>query len=82
MNYLANAGLYFVKAKVLKMIPKNKKFDINELINKIKKRKMKIGVFPVGSDAWHDIGNWKSYNETLKFFDTKEEAITLTTEKS
>lgn len=70
-NYLANAGLYLIKSKILKLIPQNKKFDINELINKIKKKKMKVGVFPVDSDAWYDIGNWEAYNETLKFFTPK-----------
>jgi len=81
LNYLANVGLYFVKSKVLKIIPKDKKFDVNELINKMKKRKMKVGVFPVGNDAWHDIGNWTSYNETLKLFDIKQDELNQPVEK-
>ena len=41
-NYLVNTGFYIIKDKVLKLMPSNKKIDFNELINLVKKKKLKI----------------------------------------
>ena len=42
---LINTGLYVFKSSVLNLIPKNTKFDINDLIEKAKKEK-KLVFFP------------------------------------
>ena len=60
-NFLANTGLYIINPKILKLIPKNKKFDMTDLIKKANLIKKKIGVFPVGEDSWMDIGQWNEY---------------------
>ena len=44
-RYLVNTGLYALSPKILSLIPKNKKCDFNDLINTIKKTKLKIGFF-------------------------------------
>jgi len=31
------------------------------LIEKVRKRKGKIGVFPVSEKSWKDIGSWEEY---------------------
>ena len=55
-RYLVSTGLYVLKPNILKLIPKNSKYDFNELINSAKKRK-KIGLFPIEDESWKDIGN-------------------------
>ena len=65
-NFLANTGLYLINKKVLKLIPKNKNYDMNHLITNVRKKKGKIGVFPVDEKSWFDIGQWKEYHKTLK----------------
>ena len=64
-NFLVNTGLYLVEPKVLDLIPANKKFDMIELINKIKKKRMKVGIFPVTENSWKDIGNWTEYTKNV-----------------
>lgn len=56
-----NSGMYILEPHLLKEIPVNTFFHITELIEKIKKRKGKIGVFPINSGAWTDIGTWDDY---------------------
>ena len=40
-----------------------KKIDMIELINKIKKKGMRVGVFPVTENSWKDIGQWPEYRK-------------------
>lgn len=63
---LINTGLYVFKSSILNLIPKNTKFDINDLINKAKKKKKKIGLFPISDDSWIDIGQWNEYKLAAK----------------
>ena len=60
-NFLVNTGLYIINPEILKLIPKNKKFDMTDLIKKAKSSKKKIGVYPVDEDSWIDIGQWNEY---------------------
>jgi NDP-sugar pyrophosphorylase family protein len=69
-TFLVNAGVYILEPQLLAEIPKDEFFHITDLIEKIKERKGRIGVFPVNEAAWMDIGQWKNYQETLKRFDS------------
>ena len=65
-NFLANTGLYVLNPAVLKLIPKNKYFHMTDLIKKAKKEKLKIGVYPIESKKWIDVGQWAEYKKTLE----------------
>ena len=56
INYLANIGLYLLKPEVIKLIPKNKPFEMDSLIKKVKKNSGRVGVFPINEESWKDIG--------------------------
>ncbi len=55
-NYMANTGLYLVNSKVFKLINKNENLSFVDLINRAVSKKMSIGVFPIPSNAWIDLG--------------------------
>jgi len=65
-NFLVNTGLYVLNPDVLELIPDNKLFHITHLIDKIKKNKGTIGVYPVSENAWIDVGQWAEYRKALK----------------
>ena len=65
-DYLVNTGLYVLEPKLFDLIPKNKPFDMSDLINELNKKKMKIGVFPVSEKSWIDVGQWKDFSEAIK----------------
>ncbi len=56
-----NSGMYILEPHLLKEIPENKIFHITKLIENIKKRGGKVGVFPVSENSWKDIGEWSAY---------------------
>ena len=63
INFLANTGFYVFNKSSLNQVPKNKDFDMNFLIEKMIKKKKKIGVYPVDENDWQDFGNWQDFNK-------------------
>lgn len=61
LTFKINAGLYILEPHLLNEIPKNDFFHITDLIQKIKNRNGKVGVFPVSEKSWRDIGEWDEY---------------------
>ena len=60
-----NIGLYFIKSSSINFIPSGKKFDITDLIKILKKNNKEIGLYPVASDSWSDIGQYSTYKKAL-----------------
>jgi len=54
-SYQFNAGIYLISKDVIDCIPANEFFDIIDLIQLLKKKKMKIMSYPI-LDYWIDIG--------------------------
>jgi dTDP-glucose pyrophosphorylase len=65
-DLLINTGLYVISKKVLSLIPKGRKFDFNELADRLRSRKMRVAVFPVPEKAWVDVGEWAEYQKAVK----------------
>ena len=66
LNYFVNAGLYLINPKVLKLIPQNKYFDMNNLIKKAIEKKYKVTAYPIAQKHWIDIGQLAEYKKHLK----------------
>jgi dTDP-glucose pyrophosphorylase/CBS domain-containing protein len=63
-DYLANIGLYIINKKALNIIPTNKKFDMDELIYLMLKKKNKISTFPISDNQWIDVGQAESLKQS------------------
>jgi dTDP-glucose pyrophosphorylase len=61
ITFKINSGLYILEPHLLLEIPENTFFHITQLIDKVRKRKGNIGVFPVSEKSWKDIGDWNLY---------------------
>lgn len=66
LTFMINTGMYILEPHLLNEIPENTFFHITDLIEKVKERRGRVGVFPVSEGAWMDIGEWKEYNKTMK----------------
>ena len=62
-NFLVNTGLYILNPYVLDLIPNSKTFHITDLIEKVKNRGQKVGVYPIDDDSWVDVGEWAEYQK-------------------
>jgi len=68
-NHLINVGIYLINSDIIKYIPRNKEFNATDLINLVKTKNKRIGIFPVSEDCWSDLGQWNQYNSFLKNYD-------------
>lgn len=67
MIFKINTGFYILEPSVLNEIPKGQFFHITDLIDKIQKKKRRVGVYPVSEGSWIDIGNWDDYLKSFKY---------------
>ncbi|MCF8337112.1 MAG: nucleotidyltransferase family protein [Bacteroidales bacterium] len=61
LTFKINSGMYILQPHLLNAIPEDKFYNITDLINKVIKRKGRVGVFPVSEGSWKDIGTWNEY---------------------
>lgn len=64
-NFSINGGFYILKKELVNKIPKNKRFDLDNLINLCLKNNLKIGVYEIPEKEWNDIGEWDEYKKTI-----------------
>lgn len=65
-SFLVNTGMYVVRRDRLNLIPEDTRCDMTEFIEEIKKAGGRIGVFPVGENAWIDTGEWAEYRKAIE----------------
>jgi len=64
-DFLINTGLYILNPEVLGLIPEKRLYHITHLIEDVKNRGKKVGVFPIDDDAWIDVGQWADYKKAV-----------------
>lgn len=65
-DFTVNTGLYVLSKKVLSFIPKNKHFDITDLLQALLDKKEPVGVYPVSENSYVDIGQWEEYKKNVE----------------
>lgn len=65
---LVNTGMYLLNPEILQIIPENTFYHITNLMDDMKKEGKKVGVFPVSSKSWIDVGQWEEYKKVIKKF--------------
>ena len=60
-----NTGMYVINKKILKLIKKNKKLDMDEFLFILFKNKKKIGSFQIKDNQWSYIGQWNELKKTI-----------------
>lgn len=63
-----SAGIYFIRNKVLNLIPKDNFFDMPDLINKCLQKGYKVGSVNIDS-TWLDIGRQEQFDDAIKQYE-------------
>ncbi|MDI5920867.1 sugar phosphate nucleotidyltransferase [Halomonas sp. LR5S13] len=64
-NFLVNTGLYVLSSSILGMIPCQQFYHLTDLIDDVRQKGGRVGVFPISDTAWMDTGEWQQYCETM-----------------
>lgn len=67
-DFLAITGLYVLEPAVLQDIPKNKAYDMTDLIKDYIRKGKKIGVYPLSEKSWFDMGQLEGLQDMLGKF--------------
>ena len=65
LTMLVNVGLYIVEPHLLEDIPEDRSMDITELMDSVRARGGRVGLFPISERAWADIGEWQKYYQAV-----------------
>lgn len=60
-TFMLNTGIYILQPEVIDDIPQGEFYHITDLIEKVRSKGGKVGCFPVGENAWKDMGDWDEY---------------------
>lgn len=66
ISFKINTGIYILEPQLLNEIPENEIFHMTQLIENVRKRNGRIGVFPVSEKSWKDIGSWEEYSSGIQ----------------
>lgn len=66
-DVIINTGVYVMEPHIISYIPKDRRLDMNQLIDIIIERE-KITVFTTHKDSWLDIGQWEEYKKSIEKF--------------
>lgn len=61
-----NTGVYVLNREALKFIPKDKYFDMTDLIRVLIDSKKKVATYPVNENDYIDIGQWDEYKKAVE----------------
>ncbi len=67
-DVLVNTGMYVANSAMLELIPEGRMYHMTHLVEDAMARGEKVGVFPIGENAWKDTGEWEEYRKTLQRF--------------
>lgn len=67
-NYhlLVNTGLYVIEPEVMNLIKDDEAVNMTDLIQFIKEKGGKVGVYPYHGN-WFDVGQWEDYKNSLRY---------------
>ena len=65
-DFLVNTGMYIMKTKMIDEIPEDEFFHMTDLIDILREKDYKIGIYPISQNSWLDIGQWGEYQNTVK----------------
>ena len=66
LDFFVNIGLYVLNPDLIKLIPKKRAYDMPDLIKLVKRKKKRIGVYPIDGKSWIDVGQWSEYHKAIK----------------
>lgn len=75
LTFQINSGMYILEPHLLNEMPENEFFHITHLIDYIKNRGGRVGVFPVSEKSWIDIGDWYEYFKAINKDDLRKNLL-------
>lgn len=66
ISFFTNTGMYVVESKIIEELEENTEIGFPDIIERYRKTGDKIGVYPIGENAWMDMGQLDEMEEMRK----------------
>lgn len=66
ISFFTNTGVYVVESKIIEELEENTEIGFPDIIERYRKTGEKIGVYPIGENAWMDMGQLDEMEEMRK----------------
>ena len=66
LDFTVNTGVYVLSGDAVKSIPEGKRFDMTDLIQELLRKNENVGVYPVSSSSYIDVGQLEEYKNHIK----------------
>jgi dTDP-glucose pyrophosphorylase/CBS domain-containing protein len=63
VKYTVNTGMYLIKSEIFQLIPKNKFYNMNELILKAQSLGKNISLYKIKEKSWRDLGKISTFEK-------------------
>ncbi|MCM1112004.1 MAG: sugar phosphate nucleotidyltransferase [Muribaculum sp.] len=60
MSFFTNTGYYILEEEIFQYIEQGEKIDMPDIFERMRQAKQKVGVYPIGENAWLDMGQFDS----------------------
>ena len=75
MSFLTNTGYYVLEKEVFDYIGHEEKVGMPDIIERMRKGGLKVGVFPIGEHTWLDMGQFETMEEMELYLRENEGSI-------
>lgn len=65
LTFLINVGLYILEPHLLDEIPAHRPYHVTHLMDAVRQRGGRVGIFPIHEGDWVDIGEWNEYFDAI-----------------
>lgn len=60
LSFFTNTGYYILETDIFKFIKKNEKIGMPDIIDRMRRDGLKVGIYPISENAWLDMGQFDS----------------------
>lgn len=60
LSFFTNTGYYILESDIFKYINQNEKIGMPDIIDRMRKDGLKVGIYPISENAWLDMGQFDS----------------------
>lgn len=71
ISFFTNTGCYIVEPEVINDIPENTPIGFPDIIEKYRSEGKKVGVYPIGENAWLDMGQMDELEKMREHFEKR-----------
>lgn len=73
LSFFTNTGIYIVEPEVLKEVNENESISFPEIIDRVRHKGKRIGIYPISEESWSDMGEFEEMEKMKRKMEKRDE---------